>query len=122
MVKKSTVAGGRIAIYIPDHPKANNRGYILHSRYVMEQHLEHLLESGEEVHHINGDETDDRIENLQVLSKSEHAKLHGGRPRKLNYDWIAELRGQGLGCKRIAKQTGYLVKSVRSAVLVMERA
>ena len=29
-----------------------------------------------EIHHINGDHDDNRIENLMALTKSEHAKLH----------------------------------------------
>lgn len=29
-----------------------------------------------DVHHINGNTNDDRIENLQIITKSDHAKLH----------------------------------------------
>ena len=44
-------------------------------RYVMEQYLGRKLESYEHVHHINGNPTDNKIENLQVLTNSEHQKL-----------------------------------------------
>ena len=45
------------------------------SRILMEQHLGRELLPGEEVHHINGDTLDDRIENLQVLTKSQHSSI-----------------------------------------------
>jgi hypothetical protein len=44
-------------------------------RFIMEQHLGRKLTSNDHVHHINGNERDNRIENLQVLSNSEHQKL-----------------------------------------------
>ena len=48
----------------------------LEHRVIMEQHLGRKLESGECVHHINENKTDNRLENLVVLSRSEHQKLH----------------------------------------------
>jgi hypothetical protein len=41
----------------------------------MQEHLKRKLETWEHVHHINGNPTDNRIENLMVLSNSEHQKL-----------------------------------------------
>jgi len=45
-------------------------------RYLMEQHLGRNLLKTEHVHHINGDREDNRLENLVVLSQSEHNSLH----------------------------------------------
>lgn len=45
-------------------------------RYVMERHLGRKLTTREHVHHLNGDRTDNRIENLEVIDASEHARRH----------------------------------------------
>lgn len=44
-------------------------------RYIFEQHIGRKLMKAEEIHHINGIKTDNRIENLVVLDKSSHAKV-----------------------------------------------
>lgn len=51
-----------------------NGKYIREHRYIMEQHLGRKLERWEHVHHINDDSSDNRIENLEVLSNSDHQR------------------------------------------------
>ncbi len=52
-------------------------------RFVMEQHLGRKLEPWEHVHHINQDPSDNRIENLQVLSNADHQREELKLKRKL---------------------------------------
>jgi len=45
-------------------------------RYIMEQHLGRIILPKEIVHHINENKLDNRLENLQLVSRSEHNKIH----------------------------------------------
>lgn len=45
-------------------------------RLVVDGLLGRRLRSDEVVHHINGDVTDNRPENLEITNRSEHARMH----------------------------------------------
>jgi len=53
---------------------------IYEHRWVMEQHLERRLNSWEQVHHRDKNRLDNRVENLEVLTSSEHGLRHTWRP------------------------------------------
>lgn len=59
----------------PDHPFAH-RGYVLQHRLVYERHYECCLLRWVDIHHINGIQTDNRIENLQPLTRGKHITIH----------------------------------------------
>lgn len=67
---------GYIKVYYPDHPDATKDGYVAEHRLVMENAIGRRLEKNEVVHHINHIRTDNRIENLKLMTFSEHMSLH----------------------------------------------
>lgn len=67
---------GRILVFSPNHPNASKDGYVLEYRLMMERHIGRYLLPSEIIHHRNGNISDNRIENLEITTFSEHAKIH----------------------------------------------
>lgn len=66
---------GYVLIYKPEHPLAFPNGYVLEHRVVMEEHIGRRLEPWEDIHHKNSNRTDNRIENLELMTHGEHMRL-----------------------------------------------
>src|SRR3990167_5102037 len=77
-------------------------------RHVMERHLGRHLKPFEKVHHLNHNRLDNRLENLEVMTQSEHAKHHGWEHaitgRKFHANALKELVALGLSTRQIAKR------------------
>lgn len=56
--------------------KGNKKGarYKLQHRIIMEEYIKRPLLRSEIIHHLNGNPSDNRIENLKIMTQSEHAK------------------------------------------------
>lgn len=78
------------------HTKRNGKLRSTH-RFVLEQFLGRKLLTKEIVHHKNGDKHDNRIENLEIMTRSEHSRLHRldqGEPgnKLTNEELLVEVR------------------------------
>lgn len=65
-------------MYAPEHPNATLMGgtHILEYRLVASNAVGRPLLDGEVVHHLNGDVTDNRPDNLQITNHRDHGALH----------------------------------------------
>src|SRR5688500_18660512 len=67
---------GYVLEYSPDHPAAHKAGVCRQHRLVLECTLGRLLDPSEVVHHKNGRKTDNRPENLELLTRQQHGTKH----------------------------------------------
>lgn len=107
-MKNTRYVNGYVLIYDPSHPKAmsskNWNGYVYEHIVVAMQMLGRPLRPEEVVHHLDFNKTNNRQENLLVLERSQHIKLHSwlaaGAIRNESSDGIGVNSGNALGrCK-----------------------
>jgi hypothetical protein len=67
---------GYIKVYVPEHPNCTADGYVMKHILVVERSIGRYLTDGECVHHINHIRDDNRIENLKLMTISEHMSMH----------------------------------------------
>lgn len=58
------------------HPSADSKGYVREHVLVMEAHLGRYLAPEECVHHKDRNKLNNAIDNLELMTRSEHAALH----------------------------------------------
>jgi hypothetical protein len=101
-----------------------DEGKVAEHRHVMSVHLGRELLPEEIVHHINHDKQDNRIENLEIMTRSEHMDEH--RPEfackvkkgveigtsKLTEDSILEIRGSSESNSDLADRFGVTVTNI----------
>jgi len=69
------MALGYVFVTIP-HKTTQEKRYMQEHRLIAERVLGRPLKTDEVVHHVNGDKSDNRNENLLICTKSYHAWLH----------------------------------------------
>lgn len=82
---------GYIYVLVKNHPFATkfcNSYYVREQRLVMEKHLGRFLKRTEVVHHIDGNKLNNLIENLQLMTNSEHARFHNLFVRREHGKWV----------------------------------
>lgn len=126
---KHITSQGYILIFNPDHPTAHKKGYCFEHRMIAWD-AGILTDLSLNVHHRNGVKDDNRAENLQAVTLSEHAKIHREEERKLHgHDGPVFI--DGVRCtrdynkkrnERLKKDAAYMKKTRERKKLISRRA
>ena len=80
---------GYYEVFQPTHPLAKKNGYVREHRMIAWD-AGILTDPSMEVHHVNEIKTDNRLENLKVMTKEEHTSLTWKGKKRV--EWTPERR------------------------------
>ncbi len=111
-IKKTVTIGakGYKKVYMPEHPRADRRGRVLEHIVVWERGNGKTVPEGCCVHHINEDKGDNRLENLRLMTKTEHITFHNTR-RKISDETRQKMREKAMHRLKI-KRNHPMYKSI----------
>lgn len=87
---------GYVRVHDKNHPRACKNGFVFEHIKIISESLGRDLRSHENVHHLNGDRADNRIENLELWSKSQPCGQRIADKLKHAVFLINEYSGEGL--------------------------
>lgn len=64
------------------HPLADSKGLAYEHRVVWAASGRRMPGADETIHHVNGDKTDNRLTNLEIVTRREHSRLHAQARRR----------------------------------------
>ena len=77
---RNRIVNGYKLIYKPEYincyKKGNWKGFVYEHIFFAEKNLGRSLKEGEVVHHLDGNKLNNKLNNLIVLLRSEHGRLH----------------------------------------------
>ena len=80
--KPYIIKKGYRKILVPDHPRADGKGYVFEHVILLESKLGRSLNPGEVTHHLNGNKQDNSPDNLSACpSQNDHMKIHRSKKK-----------------------------------------
>ena len=73
---KRKTSKGYIQILCPDHPRADSSGYVMEHIVIFERETGIEIPQNCCIHHLNGNKSDNRIENLCMMTHASHTVFH----------------------------------------------
>jgi len=71
--------------YYKDTTEGGKSTTVYAHRLIMEKHLGRLMGTDEVVHHINENKSDNRLENLELLTRANHSLHHLPEPEMIEF-------------------------------------